>query len=419
MTVALDEWDEIAFAHNIDKWWAELCHLHRERGTAPDVTFDEFVAHSRIGWEQERRGVTDGTPDDDGPRILHTWTTRELLAADTTFTWRVRGMLADPTYGQMTGEKKTLKSYVATFLDLAVASGVPLFGHFKVDTPAPVVAYVGEGGRIPYTRRLRRIAAAMGVELDNVPMLTSFETAGIGGPVFTATVLTHLDQHHPGLMHIDPLYAFHPTDRNASNLFESGAMLASLSAPCVDAGACLLINNHWNKTGSGRGLDRITQSGSAEWSDTWILLSHREPPDVANGRFRLLMEIGSRQWGGTEWDLDLDIGRFDPDLGEFDGAITWDLRRHDPSAHSDESRVVEIVGNEPFQHTREQLAKRAGGNVERLRQVIDNADRKGLIAVKLVIRNRSNGRPDKAWVYGPVEPTSDDRTQVDAGWDGA
>jgi len=78
--------------------------------------------------------------------------------------------------------------------------------------------------------------------------------------------------------------------------------------------------------------------------------------------------------------------------------------------------VVTIARLEPFEYTREQLAKRAGGNVQRMRQVIDNADRKRLITVKLVTRNRSNGRPDKAWVYGPAEPASDQRTDVDAGW---
>jgi hypothetical protein len=410
-----EKWTEVEFAHKCDLWWQEYLVGCGRNGHGPEVDRDTFDEAARRDWEEARGRASDGQdqPSEDATRILRTWTMGELLAADTTFSWRMRGVLADPTYGQVAGEKKTLKSYLGTFLDLSVATGVALFGHFKVEDPAPVVVYVGEGGRIPYTRRLQRIAAAMGVDLADVPMFTSFETAPIGGPTFTTTLLTHLEQYGPGLVHIDPLYAFHPADRDARNLFESGAMLAALSAPCVDAGACLLLNNHWNKTGSGRGLDRITQSGSAEWCDTWVLLSHREPPDVEHGRFRLVLEIGSRQWGGTEWDLDLDIGRFDPDLAEFDGEITWDLRRHDGSGDSDETRVLEIVGNEPGQHTREQLAKRAGGNVVRLRQVVDSLDSRGLIRAELVTRNRSNGRPDKAWVFQPASSGSDG---PDAGW---
>ena len=412
------EWDEIRFAHEVDKYWAEYLYLCRENGVEPAVDFDGFADQHRRTWEQEHPVVAAPVvdPDDDPIAPMRLWTTRELLEADQVFSWRVRGMLAQPTYGEIAGEKKSLKSYIGTMLDVAVASGERLFGQFGVDQPAPVIVYVGEGGRIPYTRRLTRIADAMGVDLEGLPLYTSFEVHPIGGAAFRASVATHLEVFQPGLLHIDPLYTFHPTDRDARNLMESGAMLAGISGPCMEAGCCLLLTNHFNKTGSGRGLDRITQSGSAEWCDTWLLLSHRETPDVQNGKFRLLLEIGSRQWGGSEWDLDLDIGRFDPDLGEFDGEITWELRRHDPSVESDETRVVTIARLEPFEYTREQLAKRAGGNVQRMRQVIDNADRKRLITVKLVTRNRSNGRPDKAWVYGPAEPASDQRTDVDAGW---
>jgi AAA domain len=120
----------------------------------------------------------------------------ELLATDQTFRWQVRGLLAKPTYGPIGGEKKSLKSYVATFVNLAMASGEKLFGHFEVDESGPVIAYVGEGGRVPYTRRLER-----------------------------------------------------------------GELLASLSTPIVQAGASLLVVDHFNKTGAGRGLDRITQAG--------------------------------------------------------------------------------------------------------------------------------------------------------------
>ena len=36
---------------------------------------------------------------------------------------------------------------------------------------------------------------------------------------------------------------------------------------------------------------------------------------MPGGRFWLRLDVGSRQWGGTSWDLDLDIGRFNDVLG--------------------------------------------------------------------------------------------------------
>ena len=48
-------------------------------------------------------------------------------------------------------------------------------------------------------------------------------------------------------------------------------------------GATLLINNHFNQTGTGSGLQRITMAGHAEWCRLVAARRHREPPDVAGG----------------------------------------------------------------------------------------------------------------------------------------
>ena len=44
-------------------------------------------------------------------------------------------------------------------------------------------------------------------------------------------------------------------------------------------------------------LDSITQAGSGEWVDSWLLLSHRKGPDVENGEFQLQATIGSLRMG--------------------------------------------------------------------------------------------------------------------------
>jgi Xaa-Pro aminopeptidase len=343
--------------------------------------------------------------------------TAELLGADRTFSWTVRGMLVAPTHGMIGGPRKSLKSYVGTFIDLGIATGTPIFGRFGVDRPGPVLAYVGEGGRVPYTRRLERVAAAMGTSLAEVPLHVSFDIAEIGSPRFTESLQRDLGELEPALVHVDPLYAFHPAGVSASNLFEEGAMLAGLSGQCGAAGASLLVASHFNKTGSGAGLDRITHAGGQEWSDTWILLSHRQDPDVPNGRFYLTLEIGSRQWGGSAWDLNLDLGRFDEALGEYDGAITWDLNRAGSAPSAASSRLVELVAAQPWQLSREALARALGGNLAGARRAVDEALRRGELATTEVIAIRSNGRPDRRTVYGPSTNVRPAGTQVDAGSD--
>jgi hypothetical protein len=351
--------------------------------------------------------------------LFRLWGPGELLDADRSFRWLVRGLLVHPTYGMLAGERKTLKSYLATFVNVAVASGIPIFGQFVVDDPAPVVTYVGEGGRVPYTRRLERVAAAMGVDLRHLPLFSSFDVAPTTSEIFRETLTRDLAERRPGLVTLDPLYAFHGPATNAANLFEEGALLSALSAPCVDAGASLLVLSHFNKTGNGRGLDRITQAGGQEWSDSWMLLSHREAADVAGGRFRLLLEVGSRQWGGTEWDLDLNVGRFDVDLGEFDGDITWELRRHvqvPKRANDLETNLLALVQSRPHQLTKEELVSGAGGNATKARDLVASLQAAGRIRPAPAHRVRKDGKTMPVFVYVLGEPASDaERCETEAG----
>ena len=370
--------------------------------------------------EQVRAGLKAQTVPAGEPEValFRRWTMAELLAADRTFRWTVRGLLVQNGYGMIGGAKKSLKSHVGDFVDVGIATGLPIFGHFEVDEVGPVVVYVGEGGRVPCTRRLERVAAAMGVRrLAEVPLEPTFDMAPIGSCRFEESLRRDLDEVGPVHFHLDPWYAYHPAAQavNASNLYEEGALLARLSAKCVSAGASCLVTNHFNKTGSGAGLDRITQAGGGEWSDSWLLLSHRKDPDVGRGLFYLTLDIGSRQWGGATWDLDMDLGRFDPELGEYDGAITWDLHRAGSTAPAPRGRLLEIVSAQPWSLSREPLAKALGGSLAKARQAVDQATVLGEIASRQVSASRRNGRPYQVTVYGPPTFVQGERTNIDEG----
>ena len=147
--------------------------------------------------------------------------------------------------------------------------------------------------------------------LGDLPLTAAFDAAPISSQTFQRSLERHLEQHSPALFVLDPLYAFHGADTNAANIFEEGALLSSLSGMCQAAGTTLLVVNHFNQTGTGKGLKRITQVGGGEWSDSWLLLTQREDFDSATGTFHLSLEIGSRQWGGAEYELELTTGRYD------------------------------------------------------------------------------------------------------------
>lgn len=360
----------------------------------PDDFFDEPEPLPVFEPEPEPKQPTD---------LFRRWTAAELVDSDLTFNWLARGALTSGTYGMTAGELKTLKSHVGAFLDVAVASGTALFDRFAVESPGPVLKYVGEGGRIPHTRLLSRVAEAMGVTLRDLPIVVSYDVAPILSDRFTESLTRDLHEIEPVLFSLDPYYAFHGARTDSRNLHEEGGLLTAVSGPCVEAGVTCWITNHFNQTGSGNGLTRITQAGSGEWADSWWLVSHRDPADVAHGRFKLRLDIGSRQWGGSSWDLDLNVGAFDDHLNGHDGPITWDIRRADASdTGSTRGRVLAAVQEQPGEHTKEDLAKRAGGKLVDARKLIDRIETEGLIWPQLVQGKRSDGRSMTAWRYFPA-----------------
>lgn len=337
-----------------------------------------------LATETSSNGARPRTSEDEPLRLFRRWSMPELLAEPDEFAWLIRGLLAEPTYGQIAGEMKTLKSYVGGFIAVGLAAGVPIFGRFTPPEAKPVLVYVGEGGRTLWTRRIRRIARAMGIDPDISGLEVSFDVAPIGSPMFQESLRRDLDELQPGLLLADPYYTFHGTATRASDLHQEGSLLTQLSAPCMEADASLLVTNHYNQTGTGMSLKRITMAGSGEWADSWLLLAHREAPDVEVGRFQLTLEVGSRQWGGRSWELDLDIGHFDEDTGTHDGEITWDLRpaagsgtqgdtgRKNSSVDKARHRILEALADQPWKLTKTELRTVVGGNRDSFHKALND-----------------------------------------------
>jgi len=300
-----------------------------------------------------------------------------------------------PTYGVIAGEKKSLKTYLALAIALGVAAGLPVLDHFGCRKRAHVHIYVGEGGQVPYQRRLQRIAKAYGVNLADLPITVSFETAPLDGSRFLDTLRRDINELSPALVIVDPLYAFHSTKVNASNLYERGVMLNMASSVAADAGVSLLIVDHFNKSGSGTGLERISQAGMGEWADTWLLLSHHKPPDLEAGEFHLLMEVGSRQWGGRTYEVTFQLGAFDEDTGDHVGAVEWAVvrtaglppaGRGSSAARRTERAIFAALDDvDPFTLTKTELKAIVKGNAEKFDIVFDDL----LSRMQIVVEKRS------------------------------
>jgi hypothetical protein len=301
----------------------------------------------------------------------------DLTGPEAPMRWLVKGLWADGSHGVIAGEEKTLKSYFVAGVAVAVAAGVPAFGRWAVPEPGPVLMLVGEGGMRPFRRRLRRIARAYGVDLAELPLHVTSAIAPVDGAEFREQLTAMLTAVRPRLVVLDPLYAYHPANVAASDLYARGPVLAALAALVTDTGAALMVVDHFNKSGSGTNLARISQAGMKEWVDSWVLVEHAAPPDVAGGRFRLGLTIGSRQWGGGEHALAYDVGAFNEDNGEHEGEIVWAVSkrdRTDRSAAGDKTRDAirgVLADHDPFTLTKTQLAALTKGNSSAFYEALD------------------------------------------------
>jgi len=154
-------------------------------------------------------------------------------------------------------------------------------------------------------------------------------------------------------------------------------------------------------------------AGHAEWCDSWMLLAHREAPDVDAGRFRLKLDVGSRQWGGGSFHVDYDVGRFDPASGTHDGPITFAV--HAPGAGTESDRdpdadkrikgrrlVFETMRKARRPLTKTEIAERCAGVARTflLAEIAALID-EGQIVEHGIRRPRKGGRETALYVLSP------------------
>jgi hypothetical protein len=86
---------------------------------------------------------------------------------------------------------------------------------------------------------------------------------GAGGEL--AAIQAELAAHPAALVVLDPLYLA-AAGASGANLYDMGGVLQAIQGVCQAAGCALLVVTHWNKTGDGRGADRISGAGPAAWA---------------------------------------------------------------------------------------------------------------------------------------------------------
>jgi AAA domain len=222
----------------------------------------------------------------------------------------------------LAAQEKAGKTWAALDLAVSVATGQPWLDHFACPNPGPVLVFLGEGGERATVRRIEAIATNKAVDPDQladqlrlcfrVPRLAA---PGAGGEL--AAIQQELQAHPAVLVVLDPLYLA-AAGASGSNLYDMGAVLQAIQGVCQQAGCALLVVTHWNKTGDGRGADRISGAGPAAWARVICSVSvdHRGSDDDGASTVVLGVEVIGGEIADTGFRLRRRVRADDPaDLG--------------------------------------------------------------------------------------------------------
>jgi hypothetical protein len=222
----------------------------------------------------EREDYSDvGTIDaEDRPRpALEFLTIRELaarVAARGPRRYLLKGMWPEGDYGVHAAEMKAQKTWTTTDVMVSTASATPFLGCVPVESPGPVLMFVGEGGEANILRRARAIAAARGVELEDLAIHVCARAPHLNNQAHLDLIRRKIDDVRPVLTGIDPLY-LSARGANGADLYAMGETLETIQTICQPAHSALWVVTHFNrKAGSGAG--RITGAGPAEWGRVLI-----------------------------------------------------------------------------------------------------------------------------------------------------
>jgi AAA domain len=232
--------------------------------------------------------------------------------------WLIQGLWPADAYGVLAAQEKAGKTWAALDLAVSVATGQPWFDHFLCPSPGPVLVFLGEGGERATVRRIEAIATAKGVDPDQLAdqLRLCFRVPRLAAPgagsELTA-IQAELEAHPAVLVVLDPLYLA-AAGASGANLYDMGAILQAIQGVCQQAGCALLVVTHWNKTGDGRGADRISGAGPAAWARVIcsVSIDHRGADDDGTSRVLLGVEVIGGEIADTRFRLRRRVRADDP-----------------------------------------------------------------------------------------------------------
>jgi hypothetical protein len=189
--------------------------------------------------------------------------------------WLVDSLWAASGVGIVGGQPKCLKTWLATELALAVASGGQALGRFAARQPGPVVFFAAEDSAPAMRARFEAVAGARGVRLADVPvLLLDVVELRLDDPRQLARLHATITAVQPRLLVLDPFIRLARLDENSAQ--EVSAVLGALRALQREHDLAVLVVHHMRKSPAAHPGQTLRGSGDfAAWADSGLYLLRR------------------------------------------------------------------------------------------------------------------------------------------------
>lgn len=172
----------------------------------------------------------------------------ELQRTVAPLSWLVEGLFLDAGAGILGGAPKSCKSFFALELCVAVASGTPCAGRFRVLSKGPVVLLCAEDPTAVVTSRLASLARSRSLLLADLPLQIIVEPQ-VRLPEGLGRLSATLARFQPRLLLLDPLIRLHRADENSAS--EMSVILDGLRGLARSSKTAVLLVHHARKAAAG------------------------------------------------------------------------------------------------------------------------------------------------------------------------